>query len=175
LPRKNIAFALQIVRALSDIGLKVRLLVTGAPDNHNRSAAEYFAGLKQMTADLDIQSMVSWVNENFHVDERQLHSLYMAADALLFTSRQEGFGLPLLEAAAHRLPIFCSDIQPLKSIALSSTVLLELRGAPRNIAERIRSYFEHDPIFNRKKYLLREYSAQRLYDEKIEPMFRELL
>ena len=175
LPRKNIAFALQIVRALSDIGLKVRLLVTGAPDTHNRSAAEYFAGLKQMTADLDIQSMVSWVNENFHVDERQLHSLYMAADALLFTSRQEGFGLPLLEAAAHRLPIFCSDIQPLKSIALSSTVLLELRGAPRNIAERIRSYFEHDPIFNRKKYLLREYSAQRLYDEKIEPMFRELL
>jgi glycosyltransferase involved in cell wall biosynthesis len=175
LPRKNITFALQIVRALSDIGLKVRLLVTGAPDTHNRSAAEYFAGLKQMTADLDIQSMVSWVNENFHVDERQLHSLYMAADALLFTSRQEGFGLPLLEAAAHRLPIFCSDIQPLKSIALSSTVLLELRGAPRNIAERIRSYFEHDPIFNRKKYLLREYSAQRLYDEKIEPMFRELL
>ena len=175
LPRKNIAFALQIVRALSDAGLKVRLLVTAAPDNHNRSAAEHLAGLKQMAADLDIQSSVSWVNEIFHVDERQLHSLYMAADALLFTSRQEGFGLPLLEAAAHRLPVFCSDIQPLKSIALSSTVLLELRGAPKKIAERIRSYFEQDPIFNRKKHLLREYSAERLYDEKIEPMFRELL
>jgi mannosylglucosylglycerate synthase len=175
LPRKNIAFALQIVGALRDIGLKIRLLVTGAPDTHNRSAAEYLAGLKQMAADLDIQPMVSWVNEIFHVDERQLHSLYMAADALLFTSRQEGFGLPLLEAAAHRLPVFCSDIQPLKSIALSSTLLVELREAPRTIAERIRNYFEHDPIFKRKKHLLREYSAERLYDEKIEPMFRKLL
>lgn len=175
LPRKNIAFALQIVGALRDIGLKIRLLVTGAPDTHNRSAAEYFAGLKQMAADLDIQPMVSWVNEIFHVDERQLHSLYMAADALLFTSRQEGFGLPLLEAAAHRLPVFCSDIQPLKSIELSSTLLVELREAPRTIAERIRNYFEHDPIFKRKKHLLREYSAERLYDEKIEPIFRELL
>jgi mannosylglucosylglycerate synthase len=175
LARKNIAFALQIVGAVRDIGLKVRLLVTGAPDTHNRSAGEYFAGLKQMAADLDIQAMVSWVNETFHVDERQLHSLYMAADAILFTSRQEGFGLPLLEAAAHRLPIFCSDIEPLKSIALSSTLLIGLREAPRNIAERICSYFEHDPIFKRKKYLLREYSAEKLYDEKIEPMFRELL
>jgi mannosylglucosylglycerate synthase len=175
LPRKNIALALQIVGALRDIGLKIRLLVTGAPDTHNRLAAEYFAGLKQMAADLDIQPMVSWVNEIFHVDERQLHSLYMAADALLFTSRQEGFGLSLLEAAAHRLPVFCSDIQPLKSIALSGTVLIELREPPRTIAERIRNYFEHDPIFKWKKHLLREYSAERLHDEKIEPMFRELL
>jgi mannosylglucosylglycerate synthase len=175
LRRKNIAFALQIVGALRDIGLKVRLLVTGAPDSHNRSDPEYFAGLKQLAADLGIRSMVNWVNETFHVDDRQLHSLYMAADALLFTSRQEGFGLPLLEAAAHRLPVFCSDIEPLKSIALSGTLLMELREAPRNIAERICSYFEHDPIFKRKKHLLREYSAERLYDEKIEPMFRELL
>jgi len=175
LPRKNIAFALQIVGALRDIGLKIRLLVTGAPDTHNRLAAEYFAGLKQMAADLDIQPTVSWVNEIFHVDDRQLHSLYMAADALLFTSRQEGYGLPLLEAAAHRLPVFCSDIQPLKSIALSGTVLIELREPPRTIAERIRNYFEHDPIFKWKKHLLREYSAERLHDEKIEPMFRELL
>ena len=32
LARKNIAFALQIVGALRDIGLQVRLLISGAPD-----------------------------------------------------------------------------------------------------------------------------------------------
>ncbi len=84
----------------------------------------------------------------------QLHSLYMVADAMLFPSRQEGFGLPLLEAAAHRLPVFCSNIEPLKSIALSGTLLFDLRDAPRNIAERIRDAFAKDAIFKRKKQLL---------------------
>jgi glycosyltransferase involved in cell wall biosynthesis len=175
LARKNIAFALQIIGALRDIGLPVRFLVSGAPDSHNRSSAEHFAGLKRLAADLQIQGLISWVNELFYVDERQLHSLYMIADAMLFPSRQEGFGLPLLEAAAHRLPVFCANIEPLKSIALSGTLLFDLRDAPRIVAERIRDAFAEDAIFKRKKQLLRDYSAERLYLDKIEPLFRELL
>ena len=122
-----------------------------------------------------MEGLVTWVNEHFYVDERQLHSLYMVADAMLFPSRQEGFGLPLLEAAAHRLPVFCSNIEPLKSIALSGTLLFDLREAPRNVAERIRNAFEQDAVFKRKKQLLRDYSAERLYLTKIEPAFRDLL
>jgi glycosyltransferase involved in cell wall biosynthesis len=175
LARKNIAFALQIVGALRDLGMEVRLLVSGAPDPHNRSSSEHLADLKQLAADLQVEGLVSWVNEHFYVDERQLHSLYMVADAMLFPSRQEGFGLPLLEAAAHRLPVFCSNIEPLKSIALSGTLLFDLREAPRNVAERIRNAFEQDAIFKRKKQLLRDYSAERLYLNMIEPLFRDLL
>jgi mannosylglucosylglycerate synthase len=175
LARKNIAFALQIIGALRDIGLPVRFLVTGAPDPHNRSSAEHFAGLKRLAADLQIQGLISWVNELFYVDERQLHSLYMVADAMLFPSRQEGFGLPLLEAAAHRLPVFCTNIEPLKSIALSGTLLFNLEDAPRTVAERIRDAFAEDAIFKRKKQLLRDYSAEQLYLDKIEPIFRDLL
>jgi mannosylglucosylglycerate synthase len=175
LARKNIAFALQIVGALRDIGLQVRLLITGAPDSHNQSSTEHFAGLKRLAADLGVQKLITWVNDLFYVDERQLHSLYMVADAMLFPSRQEGFGLPLLEAAAHRLPVFCSNIDPLKSIAPSGTLLFDLRDAPRNVAERIRNAFEQDAIFKRKKQLMREYSAERLYLDKIEPIFWDLL
>jgi mannosylglucosylglycerate synthase len=175
LARKNIAFALQIIGALRDIGLPVRFLVTGAPDPHNRSSVEHFVGLKRLAADLQIQGLISWVNEVFYVDERQLHSLYMVADAMLFPSRQEGFGLPLLEAAAHRLPVFCANIEPLKSIALSGTLLFNLQDAPRTVAERIRDAFADDAIFKRKKQLLRDYSAEQLYLDKIEPIFRDLL
>jgi glycosyltransferase involved in cell wall biosynthesis len=175
LMRKNIAFALQIVSALRDLGVQVRLLISGAPDSHNRSSTEHFAGLKRLAADLQVQELISWVNELFYVDERQLHSLYMVADAMLFPSRQEGFGLPLLEAAAHRLPVFCSNIEPLKSVALSGTLMFDLHDAPRNVAERIRNTFDQDAIFKRKKQLLRDYSAERLYLDKIEPFLRDLL
>ena len=57
LERKNIVFALQIVRALRDLGVKVRLLISGARDPHNRSSAEYFVGLKQLAADLQIHGL----------------------------------------------------------------------------------------------------------------------
>jgi glycosyltransferase involved in cell wall biosynthesis len=174
LERKNIAFALQIVGALRDLGLEVQLLISGALDTHNQTNT-HLAGLKQLAADLKVEALTTWVNELFFVDERQLHSLYMVADAMLFPSRQEGFGLPLLEAAAHRLPVFCSNIESLKSIAVSGTLLFDLRDAPRNIAERIRSALTQDEVFTRKKQLLRKYSSERLYFDKIEPIIRDPL
>jgi mannosylglucosylglycerate synthase len=174
LERKNIAFALQIVQALRDLGAQVRLLVSGARDPHNRSSAEYFIGLKQLAADLQIQGSVSWVNDLFFVDQTHLRSLYSVADGILFPSRQEGFGLPLLEAAAYRLPVFCSNIEPLKSIAPSGTLLFDLRDAPKNIAEKIRNAFGNDDIFKSRKRLLRNYSAERLFRDKTEPFLQDL-
>jgi glycosyltransferase involved in cell wall biosynthesis len=174
LERKNIGFALQIVRALRDLGIQVRLLISGAPDPHNPASADYFAGLKQLASDLQIQASVTWVNDLFFVDEVQLRSLYNVADGILFPSRQEGFGLPLLESAAYRLPVFCSNIEPLKSIAPSGTLLFDLREAPRNIAEKIRNTLESDDIFKSRKRLLRNYSAERLFRDKTQPFLQEL-
>ena len=175
LERKNIAFALQIAAAMEAIGMRVRLMISGAADLHNLSSAAYLAGLKKLAADLQIQESVFWLNDLFYVDERQLRSLYMVADALLFPSKQEGFGLPLLEAAAYRLPIFCANIEPLKSIAPSGTVLFDLRDAPRNIAERISRALAHDEIFKSRKQLFRDYSAEKLYVVKMEPLLQDIL
>ena len=174
LERKNIAFALQIVQALHDLGVRVRLLISGARDPHNRSSAESFVGLKELAADLQIQASVSWVNDLFFVDQAQLRSLYSVADGILFASRQEGFGLPLLEATAYRLPVFCSNIEPLKSIAPSGTLLFDLRDTPKNIAEKIRTAFGNDDIFKSRKRLLRDYSAERLFRDKTEPFLQDL-
>jgi hypothetical protein len=79
----------------------------------------------------------------------------------------------VLEAAAFRLPIFCSNIEPLKSIANSGTHLFDLRDSPGNIASRIRSALEQDPGFQGRKQLLRKNSAERVYVEKIEPLLQE--
>jgi mannosylglucosylglycerate synthase len=173
LERKNIGFALQIVSALRDLGQSVHLLISGASNLYNRTATEHLAALKQLATDLQITELVTWVNESFAVDELHLRSLYAVADAVLYPSRQEGFGLPLLEAAAFRLPIFCSNIEPLKSIAHSGTHLFDLRDSPRNIASRIRTALEQDPGFQGRKQLLCKNSAERVYVEKIEPLLQE--
>jgi glycosyltransferase involved in cell wall biosynthesis len=175
LPRKNLGLAIQILKALNELGHNAYLLVTGAANQYNAGAQALLSGLKQQAADLAVADRVIWVNERFQVDEQQLRSLYLAADALLFSTRQEGFGLPLLEAAALRLPIFCSDIEPLRSNLPANVVKFDLRSSPRNIGERISNALKSDLAFASRKRLLMNYSAQSLYREQIEPLLRSLL
>jgi mannosylglucosylglycerate synthase len=174
LPRKNLGFAIQILNALKELGHDAYLLITGAANQYNAGAQAHLSGLKQQAADLAITDRIIWVNERFQVDEQQLRSLYLVADALLFSTRQEGFGLPLLEAAAFRLPIFCSDIEPLRSNLADNVVKFDLRSSPRNIGETISEALKTDLAFASRKRLLMNHSAQSLYREKIEPLLRSL-
>jgi glycosyltransferase involved in cell wall biosynthesis len=50
-------------------------------------------------------------------DDEEVSALYDRAEALLFLSRGEGFGLPLVEAAHHGTPILCSDLPVFREIA----------------------------------------------------------
>jgi glycosyltransferase involved in cell wall biosynthesis len=112
------------------------------------------------------------LNEYFFVDDRQLRSLYLMADALLYTTRQEGFGLPLHEAVAFRVPIFCSNIEVLRSHLPENAVAFDLRNSPGDIAKKIRATLDQDKAFLSRKQVLRDYSAKRLYRERIEPFLR---
>ncbi len=48
---------------------------------------------------------------------RVVADLYRIADALFLPSREEGFGLPVLEAGVSRLPVICADIPALRELA----------------------------------------------------------
>lgn len=48
------------------------------------------------------------------VTDSQLVGLYRQARALLYLSRDEGFGLPIVEASYHGCPVIATDIAPLR-------------------------------------------------------------
>lgn len=50
-------------------------------------------------------------------DDAVLDRLYSACTALLVPSEGEGFGLPLVEAARHGLPILCRDLPAFREVA----------------------------------------------------------
>jgi glycosyltransferase involved in cell wall biosynthesis len=51
------------------------------------------------------------------VSEQRLNELYASAECLVLPSAGEGFGLPILEAFYHRLPVVLSDIDVFREVA----------------------------------------------------------
>lgn len=50
-------------------------------------------------------------------DNELLEALYSGAQALLFPSRFEGFGWPIIEAQACGCPVICSGVEPMNEVA----------------------------------------------------------
>ena len=82
------------------------------------------------------QSGVRWLG---HVSEEELVELYRHAAALVFPSRYEGFGLPILEAMARRTPVIASNASSIPEVARGGAILVDpddvegLRDAMRRV------------------------------------------
>ena len=131
LKRKNIELGMRVMAELKAAGKNCCCIVTGAPDPHNPGAVKYHESLLQLRTDLGIADEFIFLSELFTVTNRDLIGLYRVADALFFPSKQEGFGLPILEGALHGIPIFCADIEPMKSLAHHNPSLFQPRISPR--------------------------------------------
>jgi len=76
-----------------------------------------------------------------YIDDQRLEELYSTSRMLAFPSLDEGFGIPLLEAMAYRLPILTSNGSALQEVAQGAAVLVnprkveEIRGAMAELAE----------------------------------------
>ncbi len=64
------------------------------------------------------------------VDEPALHGLYAAADGLAYPSLYEGFGLPVVEAMAHGVPVLTSDRSSLPEVAGDAALLVDPLDVP---------------------------------------------
>lgn len=90
-------------------------LVLVGPDR--ASAAE----LAQRYPGLDLRR----VHRLPHVTQAELAALYRHADAFLFPSTHEGFGLPLLEAMASGTPVVAGNASALPEVAGDAALLVD--------------------------------------------------
>jgi glycosyltransferase involved in cell wall biosynthesis len=63
--------------------------------------------------------------------DKELESLYSAAELLLFPSLHEGFGWPIIEAQACGCPVVTTDSDPMNEVGGESATLIH----PENVAE----------------------------------------
>lgn len=102
------------------------------------------------------------------VSDDTLLELYRGSTALLMASRAEGFGLPLIEAARHRLPIIARDIPVFREVCGEHAFYFNGED-PEDLAEAIRKWLElhregRAPSTEGMKWLTWEQSTQQLLD-----------
>jgi len=134
--RKNIEMGLRVLAELP----QAVYLVTGAPDPHQKDGMKYFRELKHLAKELGVTKRVHFLGEKTVLSDDDVRSLYQMTDALFFPSTQEGYGLPLIEAALHQVPVFCSHIPAHREVATTDAVFFKLRASPKGIAQKIRAH-----------------------------------
>ena len=146
-PRKNIELALRTLAELKKQFSRAALVVTGPLGPHNHNNIKYLEMLTALRAQLDLQDSAHFLAEivdSFLPDE-VIADFYRVADALLLPSREEGFGIPLIEAAFSHLPVFCSDIYPLRELGLDDVTYFSPDENPANVAGMLAAYFGSSP------------------------------
>jgi glycosyltransferase involved in cell wall biosynthesis len=90
------------------------------------------------------------------VPEKDLVSLYNAADLFVFPSFYEGFGLPVLEAMACGRPVVCSTGGSLREVADHAAILVDAHSTAE-LVRAMRDVLLHDELRRR----LEKQSLQR--------------
>lgn len=169
--RKNIECGVRVLAELKKAGHSCLYLVTGAPDPHNAESQAYGDELRCLVKELDVEQEFLFVSERFRVSDADLIGLYNVSDLLFLPSKQEGFGLPLLEAGLFRLPVFCPRLEPMQSILKHNVNLFDLEESAQSIAGKVIQALNNNTGYHARKEVITRYSWERLFDEKIEPTF----
>lgn len=110
-PRKKHLFVIKAFEHLWKLKIAVNLIIVGKKGWMIDELTKYIANHSQKNRRLFYFDKVS---------DTDLTYFYMTSDALIAASLDEGFGLPLIEAASFNLPIIARDIPVFREVAKNS-------------------------------------------------------
>lgn len=106
-----------------------------------------------------------------YVSDEDLGILYKAAEAYVFPSLSEGFGLPGLEAMAHGTPVLASDIPVLREVYGEAAIYFDPQSK-KDLAGKIRQVTEdkrlHNRLGNLGKKRAKQYSWSKMAEQTLE-------
>lgn len=167
-PRKGYLQTIDAFTSLWQEGLDINLVIVGTegwkglPDTMRRDIPETIARLRTHA---ELGQRMFWLEG---VSDEYLEKVYAASTCLIAASYGEGFGLPLIEAAQHKLPIIARDIPVFREVAGLHAYYFD--GSPGNgLAQAIKSWLElyetgHQPVSTLMPWLTWKRSATQLID-----------
>ena len=128
--RKNIA---RLVKAFELLPDNWRLALAGAPNGFG--APEELRAVEESPA----RSRIDVLG---YVSSTQLDALYRRASIFAFPSLDEGFGMPILDAMAHGVPVMTSNCSAMPEVAGDAALLVD----PLNIGDALLSLATNESL-----------------------------
>jgi glycosyltransferase involved in cell wall biosynthesis len=158
-PRKRQAQTLAAFELLWQAGHDVNLVLVG------KQGWMMEALIEKLRNHVELGKRLFWLEG---ISDEYLEKVYAASTCLIAASEGEGFGLPLIEAAQHKIPIIARDIPVFHEVAgvhayyYSGTEAEDLTSA---IKEWMRLYRDgHHPSSHNMPWLSWKESAEQLKD-----------
>jgi glycosyltransferase involved in cell wall biosynthesis len=175
---KNVEYALDVVAALKEEGVKVKLVLTGPPDPHDVQSMAYFRGLQERRDALGLQEEMHFVFESgpeagepYQIPLEMVYDLYRVADLMFMPSYQEGFGMPVLEAGLVGLPVIASDTVPAaQEIGAEDVLLFNLDQPPEALAGELLHLADEDKRLGLARRTRQNFTWEAIFKKRIAPL-----
>ena len=175
-PRKNIELALRVLAELRNEFPKAMLLVTGPEGPHNPANATYRKKLLALRDELHLQGAAHFladVTPDF-IPDPVIADFFRLADALLLPSREEGFGIPIIEAAFSSIPVFCANIPVLRELGGADVSYFGPYTEPPSIARQISIRLRNEATSRWARRAKHGYAWDSIYALHIGPLIQEV-
>ena len=181
-PRKNLERSIQIIASLRGEFPDILGIITGITDKDNNELLEYSRILFKLIEDNGLEENIVFLSKVFeeldipHEKNRDVvRDLYFISHLVLVLSTDEGFGLPILEAGAARIPIVLTQIPVFREIAGDSVLYLPLDESVDYNANRLSKFIlnkqsKSDILFRR---VFCKYNWDTLWDDYLKPIFEQ--
>lgn len=129
-PRKGHAQVLDAFEQLWEAGADVNLVIVGKQGWMVERLVERMRGYRELGKRL------FWLEG---ISDEYLEKVYAASTCLIAASYGEGFGLPLIEAAQHKLPIIARDLPVFREVAADHAYYFNA-AQPDELAQSLRDW-----------------------------------
>lgn len=139
-PRKGYLQTIAAFDALWASGVDVNLVIVGhegwkgLPDGHRRTIPNIVA---QLRSHPKLETSLFWLEG---ISDEYLEKIYAASTCLISVSEGEGFGLPLIEAAQHGLPMIVRDIPVFREVAGEHAFYFADDNDPQVLASAVQAW-----------------------------------
>lgn len=172
LERKNIEYSLEIIWWLKKDFPNIKYLITGRLSKH-RNTTNYLIKLEQLINKLKIQDEVIFLQKEIKraLENSEIHDLYSLSDLIFYFSKSENFGLPILEAALTKTPIFISNLKVFYEVIDDLVNFIDYNNTnPKKASEIIKSFIEKNKII-KSNYLVRtKYDLETIIKNELIPL-----
>ncbi|WKZ36949.1 MAG: glycosyltransferase family 4 protein [Anaerolineales bacterium] len=174
--RKNIELALNTLVHVRKAYTDAQLVVTGPLGPHNPANVKYFEKLAALRRDLGLSGAAHFLAEltDEYIPDAVISDFYQLADALFLPSFEEGFGIPILEAGLAAMPIFCSDIPPLRKLGGEFASYFIPEEDPETVGRMIVEKLDGNMVLGMKSFVRSNFIWDRIYKMKINPLLHEV-